>query len=149
MKDFARLLVLAAGLLVLLLAGCEQKKDEGVRTTIYDKAKLAEGQGEKAPVLLPVQQQEYLDSVKNRLADLDNRIGKLKDKVAALPEAARSKFTGQMEELRKERELAKEKFSQLQEAGTDGWQQAKEAMDGAISKLEENVNQLTIQMEKT
>lgn len=146
MKGVARWLILLGCLGAVLLAGCKEEAE--VRTTVYDEAETATRNGPEQPVLPPPQRQEFIETVRAELTDIDQAMEKMKDKVEALPESARDEYTDELEELRQNREVLREKLTVLQDAGAEAWHQIQTDVQALMADLKQGVQDLAARLDK-
>lgn len=83
---------------------------------------------------------EFIDKMKQRLDDLDDHIGELKQKGEQLEGEAHKEYENRLHELREQRREAKRKLEELRAAGEEQWQKVKDEAEHAWKALGNSLN---------
>jgi len=83
---------------------------------------------------------EFIDKMKGRLDDLDERIEELKKKGGEFEGEAKKEYENRLHDLREKRRHAKRKMDEIQAAGEEKWQQFKDEAEHAWKALGNSFN---------
>ncbi len=83
---------------------------------------------------------EFIDGMKGRLDDLDEKIDELKKKGDKFEGEAKKEYENRLHDLREKRREAKRKLNEIQSAGEEKWQQFKDEAEHAWKALGNSFN---------
>lgn len=83
---------------------------------------------------------EFIDKMKSRLDDLDDKIEDLKKRGDKFEGEAKKEYENRLHDLREKRREAKRKLDDIQSAGEEKWQQFKDEAEHAWTALGNSFN---------
>jgi len=77
----------------------------------------------------------YLQKLAQQLQDWDKEMDDLRLKADQAKTGAKSEFKKQLDELRAKKEVAQNKFDELQRSGDEAWEEVKEGLEKSWNEL--------------
>lgn len=141
-----RFVFLAATVFSLLfLAACENQGEKVIEISQEQMEKTKEAleeQAEKIENSLGWQREDYLNEVRAKLDELDNRIGELKSKAEELDAESRAGLDPQIQEFQSNGEAFRNKLEESEFLKADAWEQFKTEVDFTMEDLESYYDQI-------
>lgn len=143
----------------LLCAGCEEKSPapgtggssgsgaaSGLAGAADKVGGAVESAKEQAAEAFTKLRDNAVAALEPRLADAKQQVGKLKEKVAALPAAVKPTVESGLQEVEKQLGAADEQFGKLKTAGADTWESISKDLGGTLDKLMSSIKDLSGKM---
>jgi outer membrane murein-binding lipoprotein Lpp len=130
--------IVAAG---LWLAGCDGDQggsgasSQPAASTLSEMQQKVQKAAERGIELVRQKKDEYEKRVGPELDRLGQRVDELKKQLNDAAEDARPEIEKRFGELKKQVEVAREKFEKVKEASGPAWEEAKKGLDAAVDKL--------------
>jgi hypothetical protein len=101
-----------------------------------------EGSDRKAPAprTETERKEDYRRGIERRMDWLDGRIHQLKLDAARKGRDSKERLDGELPDLQKQREAARQKLMELEATSGSSWHKLKEGVETAVQKLEDTVN---------
>lgn len=134
----ATLLALGSGLGVL--SGCEDDSasptESGETPSAGEVMEKTEEAGEAAQSFAQSKVDEYTETLKSDLDDVESRLESLEGKAGRLTEEARAEMESVIADLRRQRDALMQRLEAVQVSTQQAWEETKQGLDRAWSELD-------------